>query len=354
MAKNAVEKQHSDDQIILLARLSNAAGVSGAEAAIRAIILETVKDAQAEINEDALGNLILHRPSQDKKAKKIMLTAHMDETGFIITADEGEGLYAFSPVGEVDIRQLPGKPVLIGKDRTPGVIGARAIHLTTAEQRQNAIPISTLRIDVGPNVKVAKGERAVFGTEFWQNGSTLFGKAFDNRLGVAAVIELLKTAPSEIDLYCVFSSQKELGNRGEMVATYNINPDFVILVDTANAADFPTQNVGDENHFYESKLGKGPVIYPMQKKIISDAELFEFFIRTAEKEMIPYQIGQAGTIETRYEASGAINKVRDGMRSINISIPARYPHTAIGVTCLTDWENTIKLLQAGLTGMAEW
>lgn len=336
----------------LLADLSNASGVSGAEAQVRSIILESLKGSAFETQEDALGNVIAHRPASCKNAKKVLLTAHMDEAGFMITGDDGDGLYSFEPVGGVDVRQMPGKPVLIGKNRVPGVIGARAIHLTTAEQRRAAIPLSTLRIDVGPKVKVEAGERAVFAAEFRQEGKSLFGKALDNRLGVLALIELLKTAPDALDVYGVFSSQKGIGNRGEMVAAYRIDPDYVILIDSAEAADLPSGSKGELAPWHGCKLGNGPVIYPMHKKIFSDARLFEHFIHTAEENGIPHQIGQAGALENYFESAASINKIRAGLRSIQVSVPVRYPNTAISLANQSDLENSIHLLSAGLGGLA--
>lgn len=352
MITQASQMEFSSDSVKLLADMSNASGVSGAEQPVRAIIREALKDTDVEIREDALGNLIVHRAAADGSGKKVMLAAHMDETGLMITGDDGDGLYAFSMVGETDIRQLPGKPVLVGKKRAPGVIGARAIHLTTAEQRKQSIPLSTLRIDLGPKGKAELGDRVIFATEFRQEGTGLFGKALDNRIGVAVLIEYLKQAPKTLDLFAVFTSQKELGNRGEMTAAFNLEPDFVILIDAAEAADFPAPQAGQENTRYGCRLGHGPVVFPVRRKVISDPVLFELFLQTAEKENIPYQVGQANMAETRVEAAGAINKVKAGMRSLTLSTPVRYAHTAINRAHLGDVENTLRLLKAGLAGLS--
>ncbi len=336
------------EQIENLRKLSNAGGVSGAEGAVRDLVLEQVKALADEVQEDALGNVIARKKGKVEGGKKVMLVAHMDEIGLMITTDDGDGLYGFSLVGEVDLRQLPGKAVYVGKERVPGVIGARAIHLTTAEQRQAAIPLETLRIDMGPQVKVKMGDRAVFATELWENGLSLFGKALDDRLGVVTLIELMKVSPDHLDLYFVFSSQKEIGNRGDIVAAYNINPDAVVQVDSAAAFDLPASDSGLENVTYESRLGYGPVIYPMYRKMISDPALFEFFIQIAEEQGIPYQIRQAVGQDTRLDRFGALNCIREGLRTITISIPGRYPHTAIGLARIADWQNTLQLLMAGL------
>lgn len=340
-------------QIALLEQLSNAAGVSGAEGAVRKIVLEALKPLADEIIEDSLGNVIARKKAKQQDALKVMLAAHLDEVGLILKVDEGDGLYSFSPVGDVDVRQLPGKMVLVGPERVPGVIGARAIHLTTAEERRQAIPLQTLRIDVGVKDRVKVGDRVVFATRFWENETSVFGKALDDRLGVALLLELFKSVPDDLDLYFAFTSQKELGHRGEMVAAFNIEPDIVILVDSALANDYPPGAAASENMYYESRLGAGPVIYPMYRKVISDPGLFEYFIKTAEENEIPYQIRQATSQDTRYEAAGSINRQRAGIRSITISIPGRNPHSAIGIARKADWGGTLKLLQLGLAGLKQ-
>ena len=335
----------SSDNLTLLEELSNAPGVSGAEVAVRAIVRAQLADGVDELREDDLGNLIAFKKGKNSGARRVMLAAHMDEVGLIITVDEGDGFFSFSPVGEVDVRQLPGKMVFIGKDNVPGVIGARAIHLTTAEERRHAIPLETLRIDTGNSGKVNLGDRVTFATHFWQNENSLFGKALDNRLGVAALLALLKDDYENIDLYAVFSSQKELGSRGEMVAAQQINPDIAILIDSALAADFSAQ---DENVVYESRLGAGAVIYPMYRKTISDPALFAYFTGMAEKHDIAYQVRQATSWANYADALGAINTQLAGIRSITISIPGRNPHTAVGIARKSDWAETVRLLRAGL------
>ncbi|MEM5776254.1 MAG: phosphopantetheine-binding protein, partial [Anaerolineaceae bacterium] len=127
--------------------------------------------------------------------------------------------------------------------------------------------------------------------------------------------------------------------------------DFAALIDAAEAADFPAPQAGQENTRYGCRLGHGPVVFPVHRKVISDPVLFELFLQTAEKENIPYQVGQANMAETRVEAAGAINKVKAEMRSLTLSTPVRYAHTAINRAHLGDVENTLRLLKAGLAGL---
>src|SRR5512146_2012767 len=165
------------DQISLLERLSNACAVSGDEGEVRLIVKEQLAPIGGEIKIDALGNLVVHRPAYQPGALKVLVAAHMDEVGFMLVEGD-EGMYQFRAVGGIDLRQLPGKPVLVGKDHVPGVIGARAIHLTTSEERRSSIPLDALRIDLGLDGKgkAAPGDRATFATRFRRLGPSLSGK----------------------------------------------------------------------------------------------------------------------------------------------------------------------------------
>jgi len=335
-----------ETQIDLLRNLSNAAGVSGAEGEIRDLVIQEVKDIADEVTEDALGNLIVRKKGNGKL--KVLLAAHMDEIGLMISSDDGNGLYQFEIVGGIDVRQLPGQAVLVGKKKVPGVIGARAIHLTTAKERAAAIPKGQLRIDVGQEGKVEIGDRGVFATSFWENGKTLFGKALDDRLGVATLIEMLKSAPDHLDLYFVFTTQEEIGLRGAWAAAYSIHPDVAIAIDSTPAYDFPT--LTDENTTYNTQLGKGPALYTMDRATFSDPRLVKFFVGTAEKHGIPYQIRQAGGGGTD---AGVMHLQHEGIPSISISVPGRNAHTAVGMVRKQDWEDLLNLVNAAINDLDE-
>ena len=339
------------DQLDLLKRLSHAAGVSGDEGEVRAIILELVKPLADDVKVDALGNVIAFKAGKGEKRMRVMLDAHMDEIGMMVTQDDGNGLYQFTTVGSVDIRQLPGKPVLIGKDHTPAVIGARAIHLTTAAERKVKIPLDTLRLDIGlvpeNSGKIKAGDYAVFATQFESNGFNIRGKALDDRLGVAILIELLKTPLDSIDLYAVFSTQEEIGGRGARVAAYSINPDLAIAVDSTPANDFPAEE-GEENAMYNTRLGEGAAVYMMDRATISNPRLVQHFFQTAEKYGISYQRRQAYGGGTD---AGAIHLQRGGIPSISVSVPGRHAHTAAGLAYISDWQATIDLIYAVLVDL---
>ena len=333
------------DSINLLERLSNAVAVSGDEGEIRAIVLEQVKPLADEVKVDALGNVLATRKARADGALRVMLAAHMDEVGFMLVDEEEGGLYRFATVGGIDVRQLAGKPVWVGKQHVPGIIGARPIHLTTREERAHSIPLDQLRIDLGPGGKAKVGDRATFATRFRQIGPSLVGKALDDRLGVATLIELLKHAPENVELCLAFTVQEEVGLRGARVAGYAFNPDIAIAVDSTPAADLPVWD-GSENGKFNCRLGAGPAVYVADGATLSDPRLVRHLAQTGDELGIPYQFRQPGGGGTD---AGAIHKTQAGVPGISVSVPARYPHSAMLVTRMEDWQNTVNLLYHGLT-----
>ena len=333
-------------QIKLLERLCNAMAVSGDEGEVRSLVLAEIKGHADEVRVDALGNVLATKKGTGKAPVRVMLSAHMDEVGFMLVADEGEGLFRFETIGGMDERQLPAKAVLVGREHVPGVIGARPIHLTTAEERKQKITLEALRIDIGPGTsKVKLGDRATFATRFQRSGPSLMAKALDDRLGVATLIELLKHATMEIDLLAAFTVQEEIGLRGAKVAAYAFNPDIGIALDATPANDLPDWD-GEENSTYNTKLGSGPAIYVADGSTISDPRLVRWLAETGEAEKIPFQLRQPGGGGTD---AGAIHRARAGVPVVTVSVPHRYSHTAISVARLEDWKNSLALLQAALT-----
>ncbi len=343
--------QIGDEQIAVLERLCNAVAVSGDESEVRAIVIDQVKPYAREIKIDALGNVLITCPTSGEDSPRVMVAAHMDEIGLMITNDEENGIYRFDTVGSLDARQLAGKAVLVGKSHVPGVIGAKPIHLTTPEERKNAFTLETLRIDVGPvnQGKVKVGDRVGFGTQFTHLGPSLRAKALDNRLGVASLIELVKYPPPNVQLLAAFTVQEEIGLRGARVAGYAMNPDLAIAIDCTPANDLPVPDAGEngsENTRYNTHLGGGPALYIADNYTLSDPRLVRHFIESAETAGIPYQIRQPGGGGTD---AGAIHIQRAGIPSLSVSVPGRYPHTAAGLARLQDWEYTLQLVYIALS-----
>jgi endoglucanase len=334
------------EQIQLLERLCNACAVSGDESEVRSIVLEQVSLHAVEVSTDALGNVLAVRRGQGGNRLRVMIAAHMDEVGFMLTYDDGDGIFRFDFVGGLDERQLVGKPVWVGRSHVPGVIGAKPIHLTTPEERNRSIPLDALRIDIGPgkDAKVKVGDRATFATSFLRLGPSLRAKALDDRLGVATLIELVKNAPPNVDLLAAFTVQEEVGLRGAGVAAYRFNPDLAFVIDSTPALDLPSWN-GLENTTYNTRLDAGPAVYLADGSTLSDPRLVRHLIETAEAMVIPYQVRQPGGGGTD---AGAIHRTRAGIPSVSVSIPGRYAHTAAGLARLSDWRNTVALVQGAL------
>lgn len=343
-------------QTRLLERLCNACAVSGDEGEVRAIVLEQVRPLADEVKVDALGNvLVTHKgKSRRRKRLRVMLAAHMDEVGFMLTHDEGKGIFRFDTVGGMDVRQLAGKAVWVGRDHVPGVIGAKPIHLVKAAELKRAIPLDTLRIDIGPESenKVKVGFWATFATPYARLGPSLRAKALDDRLGVATLIELLKHAPPDIDMLAAFTVQEEVGLRGAKVAAYAFEPDIGIALDCTPALDLPIWEDDDdapsENTAYNTRLGAGPAIYTADRATLSDPRLVRLLVETAEDLNIPYQFRQPGGGGTD---AGTIHLARAGVPSISVSVPGRYLHTAAGITRISDWQHTLNLIHAALSRM---
>ena len=331
-------------QLKLLERLCNVIAVSGDESEVRKIVLEEVKPYADEVRVDALGSVLATRHGRGRNRRRVMLDAHMDEVGFIIVDDEGEGLYGFETIGGIDARHLVGKQVFVGKERTPAVIGAKPIHLMTGDEYTRKVPVDTLRIDVGPAGRANIGDRAGFATRFRRVGPSILSKSIDDRIGVATLIELFRHAPSNIDLCAAFSVQEEIGLRGAKVAAQYFQPDLAIAIDSTPANDLPMHDAS-ENITYNTKLGLGPAIYVADGSTIHDPRLVRFLRETAEGEGIPYQIRQPGGGGTN---SGAIQRSLAGIPTVSVSVPHRYTHSPVSIARVDDWKHTINLLSAAL------
>jgi endoglucanase len=334
-------------QIKLLEKLCNAMSVSGDEGEVRRIVLEEVKPYADEVKVDALGSVLVRKKGAGRKPLRVLLDAHMDEVGFMIVKDDSDGFYEFRTVGSIDARHLVGKQVIVGKDHTPGVIGAKPIHLTDASERSHTVDVESMRIDLGPEGKAKAGDRTTFATKFKRVGPSIMSKSIDDRIGVAILIELLKNAPDTIELCLAFSVQEEIGLRGATVAGYFFEPDLAIAIDSTPARDLPDYE-GRENYTYNTKLGLGPAIYPAHPPVISDPRLVKFLADMGTKHKIPYQFRQPGGGGTD---AGAIQQVRSGVPVVSVSVPHRYTHSPISVSRVDDWKNTLNLLHVALQEM---
>ena len=343
-----------NDQINVLGRLCNACAVSGDEGEVRAIVLEQVRSVADEVSVDAMGNVLARRYGDGDDRMRLMLAAHMDEVGLMVTNDEGEGVFRFETVGGIAAQQLPAKELIIGSDHIPGIVGAAPIHLTSASERKNNIPLDNMRIDVGTENagKVKIGDRAVFATKFHHQGGIIRAKAIDDRIGVATLLKVFQNPPPNIDLLAAFTVQEEVGLRGARVAAFALDPDLAIALDCTPANDLPGWDEGEDqwtvNTRYNTRLGEGAAIYVADRGTISDPRLVSYLVKTAEDTGISYQFRQPGGGSTD---AGAIHQQRSGIPSISVSVPARHIHTAVAIARISDWENTQKLIYHSLAGI---
>lgn len=340
-------------QIRLLERLCKACAVSGNEGEVRTIVLEQIRPLVEDIRVDAMGNVLAIKHGTAKNRLRVMVAAHMDEVGFMLTHEEDKdsGFYRFEMVGGIDLRYLAGKQIVVGKDHIPGVIGAKPIHLMTREESKRDFTLEDLRIDIGPgnHKKVKVGDWATFAPNFIRQGPSVRTKALDDRLGVVTLIELIKRASPEIDLLAAFTVQEEVGLRGAHVAAYTLDPQLAIVLDCTPARDLPIWEADnravEDNAIYNTRLGAGPAIYIADHETLSDPRLIRHLINTAEALGIPYQIRQPGGGGTD---AGAIHLQRSGIPSVSLSVPGRYMHTASSIIKISDWDNSFRLALAAI------
>jgi endoglucanase len=341
---------------LLLEQLSNEIGVSGDESLIRKIIIPAIKNHVDQVTVDTMGNVFAYK-SQAEAAKTVMVTAHMDEVGFMITEIRGSGMLRFQPAGGFDPRILPGKTVLVGKNRIPGVIGLEAIHNLQGDQFSKAPTIKSLAIDIGAakkeeaTAKVSVGDYAAFDTnyEFLNSdpneptGGIVKGKALDNRVGCALLVEILKEA-YPVNVVGVFTVQEEIGLRGASVAAHKVNPDVAIVLECTTADDIP---VRDKEIGYP-RLGDGPCLTVMDRAFFANRTLLDLVEATANKQNIPYQFKNPSMGGTD---AGAIHLAQAGIPSIGISVPGRYIHSPVTLMDLADFWRSLELVKATLNEM---
>ncbi len=338
----------SQKDMDLLEELSNACAVSGNEREVRRIVRREIQPAADSFEVDALGNAIAVKKAKTSEFVRVMIAAHMDEIGFMLVNEEDPGIFRFRSVGGVDPRQMAGKAVLVGPDHVPGVIGACPIHLTTSEEREKTIKESELRIDIGAENKAVKpGMYAYYATKFSEMGSSVCGKALDNRFSVCTLIHIFKECPDNVELIAVFTAQEEVGVRGASVAAWDRKPDLAIVIDCTPAMDLPRWD-GEESYIYKSKIGEGPAIYTNDGRTLSDPRIINYLIETAKAYGIPCQRRQPMTGGTD---AGTIHITQEGIPVVSMSVPGRYAHSAASLARKSDWEAHMQLLYAALANM---
>ena len=329
----------------LLAEICEAPGAPGFEQKIREIVLREIEDLVDEYSMDNLGNIIALKKGNDNK--KVMVGAHMDEIGFIVTHIDDDGFVRFHTLGGFDPKTLTAQRVIIhGKKDLVGVMGSKPIHVMSAEER-NKIPKTTdYFIDLGMKKEEVEkfiqiGNPITRERQLIEMGDCVNCKSIDNRVSVFILIETLKKLKGKsipYDLYATFTVQEEVGIRGAQIASLAINPDFGFGLDTTIAYDVP----GASAHEKITSLGEGAGIKIMDSQTICDYRMVEFMKKIANENSIKWQpeILPAGGTDTamiqRMNSGGAISGA--------VSIPTRHIHQVIEMAHKEDIENSIGLL----------
>lgn len=336
----------------LIEELALLRGVSGDEDEVARRIGQRLA-GKCELRRDAAGNLIAFCKGRRGAGKnKVLLAAHMDEVGFIITHVEESGLLRFSTVGGIDSRVVFGKRVLVGPKAICGVIGAKPIHLQEKEESEKPMEVEKLYIDIGAADKaqaeqlVSPGDRAVFDSGFVRFGDGFFKcRALDDRAGCAVLVDLIEQGV-EYDTWFAFTVQEEVGTRGAKTVAFSLRPDCALVVETTTAGDVP----GAPPEKQMCRLGKGPVVSFMDRGAIYDQELYRLAFALAGEKGLPLQakLGVAGGNDARSLQSAA-----SGARCLAVSMPCRYLHSPSCVLQEEDVKNTAKLVSALAERMAQ-
>ncbi len=339
--------------IELIRHLSLAFGPTGREDVVRNLIAEQIEGDCDGYCEDRVGNLIAKvcgrgMDYHPEAPKRLMLSAHMDEVGFMIREITQEGYLKFGTLGGIDPRVLCGRSVTVyGKDDKviPGVVASKAIHMQTAEERTKVTPADKLYIDIGALDKedaetyVSVGDCATFTSDFvtfGEEGKFMKGKALDDRCGCAALIEIMRWLKNSafdlpFDVYFAFTRCEEIGISGAVVAAHTVAPDYAIIMEATAINDLP----GVSGPPRVSALGGGGVISLVDGGTIYDRAFVNYALQTGEDHGIKCQIKQytSGANDAR-----VIQRSLTGVRVLGLSLPTRYIHSASNVSTFEDYE----------------
>lgn len=333
--------------IKLLNTICTTPGAPGFEQKVRELVLKEIKTLVDEVEIDNMGNVYaIKRGTGDKR---VMVGAHMDEIGFMVTHIDDNGFIRFHTLGGFDPKTLTAQRVIIhGKKDVIGVMASKPIHVMTDEERNRVAKLKDYFIDTGLSAKEVKklvniGDPITREREFIEMGNCVNGKSLDNRLAVFILIETLRNLKGKkipFDLYGVFTVQEEVGIRGANVSALRINPDFGFGLDTTIAFDLP----GAAAHEMITKLGEGTAIKIMDASTICDFRMVDYMKKTADKHKIKWQpeILTAGGTDT----AGIQRMTEGGSIAGAVSIPTRHLHQVIEMANKDDIQGSIDLLTA--------
>jgi putative aminopeptidase FrvX len=334
-----------------LKNLSNACGVTGREEEVRDLMVKLLKPIADQVIVDKMENVVAVRKGK-KNAPKVMLAAHKDEVGLMVKTITKEGFLQFTKMGGIDDRILTAQKVIVYTNKGPldGIVGSKPPHIQKEEERKKIMAFDELFIDIGAASKddaakkgVKVGDAIGFDQKYTKiSEDTVIGKAFDDRVGCAVMIETLKLLEkTDCTVYAVGTVQEEVGLRGAGTAAFRIEPDIGIALDVTVAGDVPGVREIDTT----IKMGGGPALSVSDSGLITHPKVMRLLLETAEEIKMPYQLetGLLGTTD-----AARISMTRDGVPSGTVSIGTRYIHSPIGMLSLKDAENSAKLTAAAI------
>ncbi|UOG06558.1 M42 family metallopeptidase [Bacillus altitudinis] len=339
-----------DQTLTMLKDLTDAKGIPGNERDVKKVMQSYIETYADEVSTDRLGSLIAKKEG-NANGPKVMLAGHLDEVGFMVTKIDDKGYIRFQTVGGWWSQVMLAQRVTIvtKKGDIAGVIGSKPPHVLSPEARKKSIEITDMFIDIGASSKeqamewgVLPGDQIVPYFEFtvMNDEKMLLAKAWDNRIGCAVAIDVmknLKDTQHENIAYSVATVQEEVGLRGAKTAAATIQPDIGFAIDVGVAGDTP----GITEKEATSKLGKGPTIVVFDASMVSHKGLRDFVVQTADELNIPYQYDSMPGGGTD---AGGIHLTGHGVPSLSIGIPSRYIHTHAAMIHRDDYENAVKLL----------
>ncbi len=339
-----------DETLTMLKDLTDAKGIPGNEREPRDVMKKYIEPYADEVTTDGLGSLIAKKTGKEN-GPKIMVAGHLDEVGFMITQIDDKGFLRFQTVGgwwsQVMLAQRV--TVVTKKGDVTGVIGSKPPHILSPEARKKPVEIKDMFIDIGASSKeeamewgIRPGDQVVPYFEFTvlNNEKMLLAKAWDNRIGCAIAIDVLKQLKGTDHpniVYGVGTVQEEVGLRGAKTSANFIQPDIAFGVDVGIAGDTP----GVSEKEAMGKMGKGPQIILYDASMVSHKGLRDFVTDTADELNIPYQFDSMAGGGTD---SGAIHVSANGVPALSITIATRYIHSHAAMLHRDDYENAVKLI----------
>lgn len=336
-------KDGCDMDLKLLEKLCMVVGISGDEGDVKDIILEEVRPYADAIKQTPLGDLLVFVKGEKAADKTLMIGAHMDEVGMIVTEITSDGYLKFSAVGGIDSNVLLGKTVYVNKT-VRGVIGGKPVHLMKGDEKEKAVPMRELTVDIGAASReeaekvCAVGDYISFPPVFSCAGGIIQGKALDDRIGCAVLVALIKGG-MPYDTWFAFTTREEVGCIGATAAAYEIGPDLAIAVEGTVAGDV----LGTSGAKATTRMGKGPAVSFVDRGTVYDREFFKAAFQCAEALDIPCQprTSNAGSND-----AAAMHTARGGARVAAVSTPCRYIHSPVSMAKLSDAEGCVKLVKA--------